>query len=229
MPTTALLYDIHGNLPALEAVLSDARDHGVDTYVLGGDYALFGAWPKETLDALTELERATWIRGNVDRWTALIDVPDDDGLKRAIEDCRGAIGEDVAAFLGALPEQTAVDGTRYCHASPANDMQSFLPDAQPDEEDLLRGVSERRVVFGHTHLQFNRLSAGDVELINPGSVGLPLDGDQRAAYALLSDRGELQLRRVAYDYEASARAVVEHFGHPEWAGRSARRLREARP
>jgi hypothetical protein len=58
-----LLYDVHGNLPALQAVLADARDLGVRAYVLGGDYALFGGWPAETVAALRELD-ATWIRGN---------------------------------------------------------------------------------------------------------------------------------------------------------------------
>ena len=62
----ALLYDIHGNLPALEAVLADAGD--VEGFVLGGDYAVAGAWPRETVERLKELENATWIRGNVDRW-----------------------------------------------------------------------------------------------------------------------------------------------------------------
>ena len=68
-----------------------------------------------------------------------------------------------------------------------------------------------------------------IELVNPGSVGLPLDGDHRAAYALVLDDGSLALRRVSYDHEASAAAVVEHFGDVAWATRSARRLREARP
>ena len=62
----ALLYDIHGNLPALEAVLADAKD--ADGFVLGGDYATAGAWPKETVARLKQLENATWIRGNADRW-----------------------------------------------------------------------------------------------------------------------------------------------------------------
>ena len=62
-----LLYDVHGNLPALEAVLADARETGAERFVLGGDYASFGAWPRESVERLRELD-ATWIRGNVDRW-----------------------------------------------------------------------------------------------------------------------------------------------------------------
>src|SRR5438309_1843136 len=84
--TTALLYDVHGNLPALEAVLGDAREAGVSSFVLGGDYALFGAWPEEAVDALQQLPDATWIRGNVDRWTAApADAPDNPVVQGAIE------------------------------------------------------------------------------------------------------------------------------------------------
>ena len=73
----ALLYDIHGNLPALEAVLADASD--VDGFLLGGDYATAGAWPRETVERLKELENATWIRGNADRWLVdRHDAPDAD-------------------------------------------------------------------------------------------------------------------------------------------------------
>ena len=69
-----VLYDIHGNLPALDAVLEETQLAGADRYLLGGDYALFGAWPAETVARLRELD-ATWIRGNVDRW---VDDPGED-------------------------------------------------------------------------------------------------------------------------------------------------------
>ena len=225
----ALLYDVHGNLPALTAVLEDAGASGVDEFLLGGDYALFGPWPAETVAALRELEPATWIRGNVDRWAALIDVPADEVLAVAIDDCRRATGARLARELGELPGQVTIAGTRYCHASPASDMESFLPEPRPDEDELLAGVREQRVVFGHTHVQFRRERGDGTELINPGSVGLPLDGDHRAAYALVRDDGAVELRRVGYDHEASADAVRSLFGDAGWAVRSERRLREARP
>lgn len=66
----ALLYDIHGNLPALEAVLTDAHERGAERYFIGGDVALFGPWPEDTVTVLQTLEHATWIRGNGERWTA---------------------------------------------------------------------------------------------------------------------------------------------------------------
>jgi diadenosine tetraphosphatase ApaH/serine/threonine PP2A family protein phosphatase len=225
----ALLYDVHGNLPALQAVLDDATGQGAGEFVLGGDYALFGPWPAETLAALRELRPASWIRGNVDRWTAEIDLPDDAGLRQAVADCRAAIGSEAARELGELPKRAIIDDTLYCHASPANDMESFLPDPGDEDDRLLDGADQRRIVFGHTHLQFERTGSDGRQLVNPGSVGLPLDGDHRAAYALVGDDGEIELRRAPYDHEASARAVRERFGEAEWAVRSERRLLEARP
>ncbi len=229
MPTLALLYDIHGNVIALKAVLDDARGAGADRIVLGGDYALFGPCPAETVAVLRHLPNAVWIRGNVDRWCAFPDQADPDGLlQRAIADCREALGEDTVAELGALEEQVVLDGTRYCHASPVSDLESFMPDPGERDAELLGSARERRVVFGHTHLQFARRREDGTELINPGSVGLPLDGDRRAAYALVREDGTVELRRVSYDHERSASALSERFGDVAWAARSERRLLTAR-
>lgn len=225
----ALLYDVHGNLPALEAVLRDARSAGGESFLLGGDYALFGPFPAETVAALERLTGATRIRGNVDRWSAHPDqAPDDPLLRDAIAACRKALGDAMVAKLGGLPEQLVLDGTRYCHASPISDLCSFAPEAGSEDDELLGGAVERRVVFGHTHLQFRRIRPDGVELVNPGSVGMPLDGDHRAAYALLGGDGALEHRRVAYDHEASAAAMLERFGEVPWARRSADRLLGAR-
>ena len=89
----ALLYDVHGNLPALRAVLTDALSAGVRSFLLGGDYCLFGAWPHETLVRLRELDNAVWLRGNGERWTAAPgDAPADDTVQGAIGACRRALG-----------------------------------------------------------------------------------------------------------------------------------------
>jgi diadenosine tetraphosphatase ApaH/serine/threonine PP2A family protein phosphatase len=229
MAPLAIIYDVHGNLPALEAVLADARAADAQRFVLGGDYALFGPFGAECVAALRALEQATWIRGNVDRWAANKDVPEDDMLLHAIADCRQALGASLADELGELPEQVVIDGTRYCHASPLSDMRSFLPEPGGDDEEMLAGASERRVVFGHTHLQFRRSGPGAVELLNPGSVGLPLDGDARAAYALAHDDGSVEHRRVDYDRGAAISALQERFGGVAWAQRSVSRLQTSRP
>lgn len=224
----ALLYDVHGNLPALKAVLEDARAAGADTVLFGGDYALFGPWPAETVEELRAIGNATWIRGNVDRWSAdPDDAPDDMLIRDAIAACRSELGPATVRELAALPEQVVIEGTRYCHGSPISDVRSFMPSPTDQDEELLGGVEERRVVFGHTHLQFTWTTVAGVELVNPGSVGMPFDGDLRAAYGLLHDDGRLEQRRVVYDVEASAIAVEERFGAAAWATRSARRLRTA--
>ena len=225
----ALLYDVHGNMPALEAVLGDAQGQGATRFVLGGDYALFGPWPRETVERLDELDGATWIRGNVDRWAANpADAPDAALPQSAIAACREQLGATVVQRLGDLPEQLVIDGVRYCHASPLSDLRSFLPEPGADEVELLAGATERRIVFGHFHLQFSREGPDEVELLNPGSVGIPLDGDTRAAYALVHDDGRIEPRRVDYDFRASAAALRERFGNAEFAGTIARRIETAR-
>jgi predicted phosphodiesterase len=222
----AVLYDIHGNLPALDAVLEETRLAGADRYLLGGDYAPFGAWPAETVARLRELD-ATWIRGNVDRWVddpGADDIPD--AVRGAIGRCRELLDAETIAELGALPAEVAVGGVRYCHASPLSDMRSFAPEAGPEDEELLAGAEEARVVFGHTHLQFSRVGGIGTELVNPGSVGIPLDGDHRAAFALAHPDGRIELRRVEYDFQASADAVREVLG--DVGGTFARRIEQAR-
>jgi len=226
--TLALLYDVHGNRLALEAVLEDARAEGASRFLLGGDYALFGPWPVQTVAALRALPEATWIRGNVDRWCAFPDqAGSDELLQGAIADCASALGSELTAELGSLQEQAVIDGVRYCHASPISDLRSFTPDPGEDEDELLGGVPEQRVVFGHTHLQFRRVRPDGVELLNPGSVGMPLDGDPCAAYALVRPDGTVELRRVSYDFAQSALALRELFGDAPWAVRGENRLLSA--
>jgi putative phosphoesterase len=202
-----LLYDIHGNLPALEAVLADASD--ADSFLLGGDYATFGAWPVETVERLRELD-AEWIRGNVDRW--LVDSSDiPDFMVELVERSREMISEELCRELAALPESTTHAGTLYCHASPLSDMDSFYPEPHDTDAERLMGVDAERVVFGHTHLAFKRSGPGGIELVNPGSVGMPLDGDHRASYAVV-DGDRVEHRRVEYDWRASVASVRERVG-----------------
>ena len=225
----ALLFDIHGNLPALDAVLEDARARGADSWLLGGDYAVFGGWPAETIARLRELPNATWIRGNVDRWAAT-EAPGFELAQTGVAACREALDADTLATLGALPESADLGGgTRAWHASPKSDMRSFWPQPGEDENELLDGVGDRRLVFGHFHVAFERTTASGIELVGPGSVGIPTDGDHRAAYALLRDNGRIERHRVAYDHRASAARVRETAAGAAWGATIARRIEQAAP
>ncbi len=226
----ALLYDVHGNLPALEAVIADATAAGADRWLLGGDYALFGGWPDETVARLRDLPGARWIRGNGERWTADPGAaPENEVVPGAIVACYEVLGDDVVEELDRLPEREADGTTLYCHASPRSDVESWLPSEAEHDEALLAGATAERIVFGHTHLPFARRGPDGVELVNPGSVGMPFDGDPRAAFALVHDDDRVEHRRVAYDTEASAAQLERRFGPAPWTAVVARRLRTAAP
>jgi diadenosine tetraphosphatase ApaH/serine/threonine PP2A family protein phosphatase len=149
-----------------------------------------------------------WLRGNGERWSARPDdAPDNGTVQGAIAACREELGAFAVRRLGALPEQAVIDGVRFCHASPISDVRSFPPAPDAQDEELIGGTVEPLLVFGHTHLPFARSGPGGLRLCNPGSVGMPFDGDQRAAYALLDGAGRVEHRRVEYDYAATARAL----------------------
>jgi predicted phosphodiesterase len=207
-----VLYDIHGNLPALEAVLADAREAGIDRWLLGGDYGTPSPWPNETLELLHTLPSATWIRGNGERW--LREPPDDPPVvKEVYERWKGQVPPDVEEWLYRLPESAELDGVLYVHGSPVSDVESFAPTPQEEEEPMLAGVRDRTVVFGHSHQQFSRPGPNGTHLLNPGSVGMPLDGDVRAAWAVRD--ADFEFRRTEYDVERAAdafRAMGGEFG-----------------
>ncbi|MDX6692380.1 MAG: hypothetical protein QOG15_3837 [Solirubrobacteraceae bacterium] len=225
----ALLYDIHGNLAALEAVLADAHERGTEAWFIGGDVALFGPWPEDTVARLHALEPATWIRGNGERWTADPDSAPEP-VRGATAAARKALGDALVDELAALLESAPLDDTtRAWHGSPVSDVRSFLPDPADDEAELLAGVTDERLVFGHTHLPFARRSQiAPVDLVNPGSVGMPFDGDHRAAYALLHEDGTIAHHRVAYDHAAVPAALRERYGAADWVQTPEYRFTHAR-
>jgi diadenosine tetraphosphatase ApaH/serine/threonine PP2A family protein phosphatase len=223
---------VHGNAAALDAVLADARGRGADRWLLGGDYCLFGPEPEAALERLRALSPAMWLRGNGERWCA---APDDLGevhpiVPDAIAACRETLGAETIEELGGLAGQGVHEETRYCHGSPPSDVRSFLPQPAPDEAELLEGVEEPRLVFGHTHLPFRRISmTRGIELVNPGSVGLPFDRDPRAAYALVHDDRSVEHRRIPYDHGTAAARMRERWPGTAWAETVARRIEQSRP
>jgi predicted phosphodiesterase len=206
----ALLYDIHGNLPALEAVIADAAAAGADEFVLGGDYALAGAFPDECVTLIEGLT-GDWIRGNTDRWLEdPSDAPDDELVHRQIEYCRGELGGHRVELLFNLPPTVSLNGALACHASPHDDMLTFMTEPTGGDHELLAHTDEPVIFFGHSHIQFQREVEGRL-LVNPGSVGLPFDGDRRAAYALWRGGRAVELRRVEYDSDGYAASVRDRM------------------
>lgn len=223
-----VLYDVHGNLSALEAVLAEAEREGVDEWLLGGDYCAFGPWPVETLARLRELPNATWIRGNGERW--LVDPPHDlrdDMLEFIHAALASSIAQlpaaDIDWLIGLSAFADREDGF-YCHGSPLSDVESFGSEPADDDLRMLAGIKERQVVFGHSHLQFRRPGPNDTHLVNPGSVGMPLDGDTRAAWALRRENGKLEFHRTAYDVTPAVEKMREY----DWGERVAQRLLNGR-
>jgi putative phosphoesterase len=172
----AALYDVHGNLPALEAVLAEVERAQPDAIVVGGDVAP-GWLVAECLERLRALD-PRWVMGNGDR--------------------EALPAEQVAEFERVV----RLDGVLFCHGSPRSDTE-MITRITPDERlaPMLEGVDEPLIVCGHTHRQFDRLVAGK-RVVNAGSVGLPYEGDAAAFWLLLVD-GEPELRRTRYDIAAA--------------------------
>jgi diadenosine tetraphosphatase ApaH/serine/threonine PP2A family protein phosphatase len=171
----------------------------------------------ETLPAVVR------IRGNVERW--LLEEPEAPPeahalLTAAFDAARDSLGAALVERLYSLPERAELNGMVVCHGSPLSDIASFAPEPQPGEESMLDGESGRTVLFGHSHQQFRRPGPDGTSLVNPGSVGAPLDRDTRAAWALY-DKGEIEFRRTEYDVE---RAVAQMRSYGDWAAPIVHRL-----
>jgi len=200
MPVAAL-YDVHGNLPALEAVLAEVP--GDATIVVGGDVVAGGPQPSETLERLRALgDRVVWIRGNADR--ELGDGEEGLAPPEELEKVRSQLSEEQIAFLVGLPPTATIGRVLYCHATPRNDLDIFT-ERTPEERlvEIFAPVDADVVVCGHTHIQFDRTIAGR-RVINAGSVGMPYE-ERPGAYWLL----DLEHRRTEYDGEPAASASRE--------------------
>jgi diadenosine tetraphosphatase ApaH/serine/threonine PP2A family protein phosphatase len=193
--TVAALYDVHGNFPALEAVLADAE--GADAFVFGGDL-IWGAWPRECLDlALSLGDRAHFVLGNTDRFAQ---TATDDSSTWVRERLTAKHREAVLAW----PQTLVLDGALYCHATPRSDEEIVLPVSSESRwAEVLSGVDEPVVVCGHTHVQYDEVHAGH-RVVNPGSVGNPTDR-ATAWWALVGP--DVELRTTDYDTAATAAAM----------------------
>jgi predicted phosphodiesterase len=236
----AVLADVHGNLPALEAVLADARQHGFDLLLDLGDAVSGPLWPAETIDLLTAAG-ALGVRGNHDRVVAedgRADMPEGDAFAHD----RLSAAERTA--LGARPTMRRLDGVLAMHGTPASDMDYLLHEAHPDgvvrerrPDEVaallqgLEGAEASLILCGHTHRAHALCLPDGRMVVNPGSVGQPAyvwdvpvphrmeAGAPHARWAMLEREPagwQITFRMVAYDWErAAAEAARNHF--PRWA------------
>ena len=209
MTRLAVLADIHGNLPALEAVLDDIEQQHVDHIVVAGDSISWGPFSVEVLEHIKTGGWAT-LRGNNEYY--LLDY----GTERApaqwqnyriIPWMQRQLDGYWRNVIAAWPDMLSL---RYpdapllcvCHGSPRDPWESIYPDITAHEiEEMLDGVNETTLIAAHTHLSMDRQIAGR-HILNPGSVGFPADGNIAASYMILNGTPEgwqAELRRIPYD------------------------------
>jgi predicted phosphodiesterase len=223
----AALYDIHGNLPALEAVLKAARQLGVDRIVVGGD-VLPGPMPIETLDRLAHLDVSVqFIHGNgelavlaesvatddpntVTYWGTTSGEPLPEPFRKVVRWTAQQLRPSDQQLLSAWPKTLTLDivglgRVLFCHGTPRNEVECFT---RVTPEHLLLPVFTELgvdlVVCGHTHMQFDRV-VGKVRVVNAGSVGMPFQQPAGAFWLLLGP--DVQLRHTTYDLHAAAQQV----------------------
>jgi predicted phosphodiesterase len=234
----AVISDVHGNLPALEAVLADVKSRGVDFTINLGDCVTSPLWPKETFEALQSLALPT-VRGNHDRW---IEELPEDRLSSAGRFARSALDAEQRRALHDLPPRINLgDGILACHGTPDDDSTCLLEESLDDgrfvpaRRDVLKARLEnaataRVVLCGHSHRQSVIHGPRGCLILNPGSVGCPVFADipfaanlehrsPHARYAVLTrSNGSWRVELLALEYDwasASARAFAN--GRPEWA------------
>lgn len=230
MTRIAVISDIHGNLPALEAVVADAEAQGCTAILNLGDCLSGPLWPAETADYLIARDWPT-IAGNHERQLLAPRA----GMGASDAFTAGRLSDAHFAWLRALPPELVAHDMRLCHGTPASDIEHFLSTVRPDafgpatDEEVIEragGAREAIIWCGHTHIAGVRDLADGRTVANPGSVGLQAfdddrpypyvvsNGDPAARYAIV-DEGRVSLRAVDYDH-ASAAAKARSEGFAAW-------------
>jgi putative phosphoesterase len=212
----AAIYDIHGNLPALEAVLEDVRQAEVDQIVVGGD-VIPGPMPREALAFLLDLDiPVQFIQGNGEREVLAQRAGTDTGnvperFREVMRWVAQELDPEHERLLAGWPETIRVEipglgEVLFCHATPRNDTEIFTR-LTPEDRLLpvFEGVNVPVVICGHTHMQFDR-TIGGVRVVNAGSVGMPF-GEPGAYWLLLGPH--VQLRRTPYDLAKAAQSILD--------------------
>jgi len=232
MTRYAILSDIHGNLPALEAVVADAEAQGCDTFVNLGDILSGPLWPRETADYLMARDWPT-IAGNHERQLLTHSL---DRMGESDLFARKRLDALQLAWLAAQPATLELTPDIFlCHGTPRSDLIHFLFSVDmsgihdADEVEITERAGDRRealILCGHSHIPGERRLADGRRVANPGSVGLQAfhddhpvpytveNGDPRARYAIV-EAGQVQFRQVDYDFRTAA-AKAERDGRPDW-------------
>jgi putative phosphoesterase len=207
----AAISDIHGNLPALEAVLAEVEREGVDAVVVPGD-TVSGPWAAEVFDLLREVD-AIVVRGNADR--EVLERSDSFGQLAPWSADRLGASRLAAAGQWPLTTSLTVDGVGsvlVCHSTPSSDDPIYTRiTPEGDLVELLGSVDADLLLSGHTHMQFDRKLETGLRIVNPGSVGMPYEGERGAYWALLGP--DVEFRRTEYDVEACV-AAIQVMGAP---------------
>ena len=212
--------DIHGNVAALDAVISDMREAGVEIFACAGDLVVFGPRPVEVLQRLNAIPALVLVRGNTDRWLGMVrERPVGPFDERVVGKVRPAVAwtidrlpDDSVSIISGLPGEAEIESEgvriRIGHASPGSDGSGI--DADTDVDAMFEGFSAHAFACGHTHRPLVR-KAGDVVVVNDGSAGYPYDGVPRPSWALLDVAGgrvEAGIRRVDYDRGAVMKDIA---------------------
>jgi putative phosphoesterase len=202
----AVLSDIHGNLPALQAVLADLEREDVDRVVVAGD-TIPGPWPVEVLDTVLGLDPAI-VHGNAERHV----LAREDRLGPLAPWCAAELGAERLRIVAGWPStlELDVDGlgkVLVCHSTPVSD-EPIYTRLTPEDAlvDLLGDVDADVMVSGHTHMQYDRRLSNGLRIVNPGSVGMPYEGEPGAYWALVGP--DVEHRRSDYDVVSAVRAAL---------------------
>jgi len=210
----AALYDIHGNLPALEAVLADVHEAGVDRIVIGGD-VLPGPMPRESLECLTTLRTPVdFIRGNGEsavlaqmagRDLGTLPEAAREAIRWVAEELRPEDEHLIAGWPVVLRIGIAgVGDVLFCHATPRSDTEIFTRlTAENRLLTVFQDLGASLIICGHTHMQFDR-KVGATRVVNAGSVGMPF-AEPGAYWALLGP--DVLLRHTSYDLRKAAERI----------------------
>jgi predicted phosphodiesterase len=203
-----LISDIHANLPALEAVLADAKKRGVTDFLCLGDVVGYNGQPEDCVQLLRD-EGARNILGNHDQYVTSGQNCERSKVVAGIIDKHVAeLSTDSIAWLAKSLDSVTDGETLFLHGGPQDHVDEYL--YHVGQQTFPEGI--KRLFTGHTHVQCI-LDFGSHLFCNPGSVGQPRDGDPRAAYALVSG-DDVQLHRVEYDIDQTVQAMKDRGYEP---------------